>query len=141
MLIRSVKVIILDLEGNILLLRRSDTHPWAPLKSDLPGGLVEDNETFEEGAVRETFEETGLTLNTHTLHLTNTIEEPEHPKGPLVRLFYRAVLNEVKPVIVLSWEHDQYEWRSTQDRADITIQTSTGIDYINRNGLVREVKT
>ena len=44
-------------EGRILLQRRSDNAAWG-----LPGGILELDETYEEAAVREVREETGLTV-------------------------------------------------------------------------------
>ena len=46
---------IIEKDGRILLQRRSDNGLWG-----LPGGLLELEETFEEAAVREVREETGL---------------------------------------------------------------------------------
>jgi len=61
--------ILLMKKGKILLGKRHDN----PIKADselhgegtwtMPGGKLEYGETFEEGAVRETFEETGIKLN------------------------------------------------------------------------------
>ncbi len=42
-------------DGKILFQRRTDNGRWG-----LPGGLLEMNETYEQAAVRETREETGL---------------------------------------------------------------------------------
>ena len=44
-------------EGKILLQRRSDNAAWG-----LPGGILELDETYEDAAVREVREETGLTV-------------------------------------------------------------------------------
>ena len=44
-------------EGTILLQRRSDNAAWG-----LPGGILELDETYEEAAIREVREETGLTV-------------------------------------------------------------------------------
>ena len=44
-------------EGKILLQRRSDNAAWG-----LPGGILELDETYEEAALREVREETGLTV-------------------------------------------------------------------------------
>jgi ADP-ribose pyrophosphatase YjhB (NUDIX family) len=42
-------------QGRILLTQREDSAVWC-----LPGGAVEDGESLEQAAARETFEETGL---------------------------------------------------------------------------------
>lgn len=52
-----VGVIVSDGLGRVLLERRSDNGRWG-----LPGGAVEPGETWAEAAVRETLEETGLTV-------------------------------------------------------------------------------
>ncbi len=55
--------LILFLGSDLLVIRRDDTPgiPW-PNCLDFPGGGREGTETPEECALRETFEETGLTL-------------------------------------------------------------------------------
>ncbi|WP_205859445.1 NUDIX hydrolase [Phycicoccus flavus] len=60
---RAVRVLLLDEAGRILLIEDSDlgldpvTHWWST-----PGGGVDPGETDEQAAVRELFEETGLTV-------------------------------------------------------------------------------
>ena len=44
-------------DGKILLQRRADNNQWG-----LPGGLLELNETYEDAAIREVREETGLEI-------------------------------------------------------------------------------
>jgi ADP-ribose pyrophosphatase YjhB (NUDIX family) len=46
---------VIDKEGKILLMRRSDNHLWA-----MPAGQMEVGETPADAVVRETFEETGI---------------------------------------------------------------------------------
>ena len=46
---------VIDEDGNILLMRRSDNGLW-----NMPGGMLEVGETPAEGVVRETYEETGV---------------------------------------------------------------------------------
>ena len=53
------KVVIYDKNGKILLLKRADgKNDW-----DLPGGHLKKSENYEEGAVRETKEETNLSIS------------------------------------------------------------------------------
>jgi 8-oxo-dGTP pyrophosphatase MutT (NUDIX family) len=53
---------VFDEEGRILLVQRSDDRRWC-----LPCGWVEPNESPEEAAVREAWEETGLTVKVRRL--------------------------------------------------------------------------
>lgn len=51
----SVAGVAFDDAGRVLLIRRRDNHQW-----EAPGGVLEIGESFEEGVVREVFEETGF---------------------------------------------------------------------------------
>jgi 8-oxo-dGTP pyrophosphatase MutT (NUDIX family) len=49
------RTVVLDEQGRLLLIQRSDNHRWA-----IPAGAMELGESMEECAVRELWEETGL---------------------------------------------------------------------------------
>lgn len=51
-------IIVLNKEQEILLQLRSDTYDWG-----IPGGGMEIGDSFEETAIKELYEETGLTAN------------------------------------------------------------------------------
>src|SRR3954468_78939 len=51
----SVAAAIVDDEGRFLVIRRADNGHWEP-----PGGVLELDESIEDGVVREVAEETGL---------------------------------------------------------------------------------
>ena len=58
----SVAGAVIDDEGRILAIRRQDNGHWEP-----PGGVLELDETIEDGLVREIREETGLTVTPERL--------------------------------------------------------------------------
>src|SRR3954464_14128873 len=53
----SVAAAIIDDEGRFLAIRRADNGNWEP-----PGGVLELDESIEDGLIREVEEETGLTV-------------------------------------------------------------------------------
>lgn len=81
---------IVEREGAVLLVRLS----YGPREGrwTLPGGLMEDDETPEEAAVRETAEETGLIIELDGLIASYMREASLRAAGwaPLVILTYRA---------------------------------------------------
>jgi 8-oxo-dGTP diphosphatase len=58
----SVAGVVVDEQDRVLVIRRDDTGHW-----QAPGGVLELNETFEEGVRREVLEETGLTVGVERL--------------------------------------------------------------------------
>ena len=56
-------VIILNDNDQFLIIKRTKTAPSHPLHWDLPGGHVEEGESFEEAATREALEETNLEVS------------------------------------------------------------------------------
>lgn len=55
--------IIVNNNNEFLIIRRSSTDKWMPLKWYLPGGTIEKKESSIDAVVRETFEEVNLTLD------------------------------------------------------------------------------
>src|SRR4051812_38462307 len=58
----SVAGVVVDKAGRVLVIQRRDNGRWEP-----PGGILERDETFEEGVVREVAEETGVTVEVERL--------------------------------------------------------------------------
>jgi len=76
-------VIVVNESGELLLQRRRDNGCWG-----YPGGGIELNEVVEEAAMRELYEETGLTAN--SLELFGVFSGPElhyvYPNGDEVSI-------------------------------------------------------
>lgn len=53
----SVAGIVINDRDEVLVIKRRDNGHW-----EMPGGILELNETFEEGVIREIREETGMTV-------------------------------------------------------------------------------
>jgi 8-oxo-dGTP diphosphatase len=53
----SVAGVVVDDQGRALIIERRDNGHWEP-----PGGILEHDETIEDGLRREIYEETGLTI-------------------------------------------------------------------------------
>lgn len=100
------KVILHDSRGRILVLRRSETHPHQAFHLDFPGGEVDEGETPLDAVWRETQEEAGLILDRKNIEL---VHETMYLPG-IKYVVYRTHLPIEMPPVVVSWEHDQFEW-------------------------------
>lgn len=125
-----VKALVRDENGDILVLRRSETHPHVPLYPDLPGGEVDKGEEFTEALIREIYEETGLSVNPIQCRLLFTSTQWENKKNR-VRLLYVVAVPGAKPDVTISWEHDQFQWLDIQTTVDALThpEYSTGLQY------------
>ena len=84
-------------EGRILLQRRSDNAAWG-----LPGGILELDETYEEAAVREVREETGLTVRLTALlgiYHNHDMMWPNGDRAHTIAAYYTAEILSGEPRI------------------------------------------
>lgn len=107
----AVKLIVYDGSGDILVLRRSRTHPYWPYDADFPGGDIDPGETIMQAAVRELHEETGLVISHNQLEL---VESWSNHYGTQHHL-YKVCLEVRRPDIQISWEHDKHTWFSSAE--------------------------
>lgn len=101
---KSATVAILH-NNNVLLLKRGETAPWMPGKFCLPGGKLEKNESLEDCAIREAFEETGIVLVRQNLSPFKVTY-----KNNRTKIVFVSVVSSNK--VVLNWEHSDYRWIS-----------------------------
>lgn len=109
-----VKTILMDLSGNILFLVRGATHPRFPHEADLPGGIIEQNETTKNALIREVREECSIDINNAK---TYKLEECNYNSNWYYMLAI-SICDSLLPK--LSWEHEGYFVCNLKD-----IQTNT----------------
>lgn len=112
----SVKVIVHDREGKVLLLRRSKASRNNSGKWEFPGGKVEPGENFAGALIREVREETGLAVELKGSFGTC---EAKRAKPPVIYLVMEA--ESKTHDVTRSSEHDKHEWVNPGDFDDFPI--------------------
>jgi len=101
----AVAAAIRDGQGRILLLKRSDDDTINPGKWDLPGGKIDEGETFDQALVREVSEEAGLAVTLCHVAGAGELEMPDK------RIAYLIFLCDAESHdVVISPEHSAYCW-------------------------------
>jgi len=107
----ATKVLIVDDEGKVLLIRESSQYKDGTKTGefDVPGGRVQAGQHFDESLKREVKEETGLEIKIGTPFFVNESWPVVRGKPwQIVRIFFEChpVFLDVK----LSGDHDAFEW-------------------------------
>jgi len=135
----SVKILIFDSNGKLLLLKRSLNSKGNPGKWEPPGGKIDQGESFETALLREIAEETGLTASIQ--HIAGTAES-ELPKIKIIHLILEGKLESGQ--VHVSEEHTDFAWIKPEeinnfDLADWFIPFA--IDYNEKKALKDNQKT
>lgn len=109
-----VHALLFNENKEALLIRRSSNDIVLPGIWDIPGGTLDDGEDPEQGAIRETKEETGLDVkNLSLLYYTSNVDLKKNKQ--FIRLIFVGTCT--NPNVILNQaDHDQYRWISV-DRA------------------------
>jgi 8-oxo-dGTP diphosphatase len=108
----------LEIDGRLLLLECASSKPEAG-RWGVPAGKLEKNETPEEAAQRELFEETGIAIESSCIHSLGSLYVRKPDIDYAYHLF-RITLKK-KPEVKLSNEHPKYLWASYQDLEDLPL--------------------
>jgi 8-oxo-dGTP diphosphatase len=106
---KSVRVLLEDRDGRVLLLRRADDDDTYPGRWELPGGGIDRGETEAQAAARELHEEVGLAVDADALREWAVFDRVEQHQRVVTVIF--AVLcaaGDCTPV--LSDEHSDWRW-------------------------------
>jgi ribonuclease HI len=132
-----VRVFVRTDDGHFLLLRRAKNDRWAPGRYELPGGKVD----FEDvdlltAAQREIAEETGLHLAANDLQLCRVFTDGLQDRQ-YVTMAYQVTLPRPEATIILSDEHDDFQWVTMQElqRFSLALHTNEIVQSISPNRL------
>ena len=112
------KTILLNPEGKMLLLRRSNTDTRRPNQWDFPGGVLDPGETLEQGTLREIVEEAGIVAKNPKLFFSKTElarwsrDGIDHSSN-VVRIYYSVKTESTE--VTLSYEHSEFAWVSLEE--------------------------
>lgn len=124
-------VAVINRNKKILLLKRGPTAPWNPNNYCFPGGTVEDNESLEQAASRELYEETGIEVDNNNLEKVVVI----YPSGYKKVIFVAKIDNaEVR----LNYEHTHYTWinLSESDSYPMVNGLRTTLRFLNERNYI-----
>jgi ADP-ribose pyrophosphatase YjhB (NUDIX family) len=105
------KVVVKSVDGRILLVKPSYKPTW-----QLPGGVVEADESPVSAAVRELYEEVGIKCHEGDLTLIDTIFRPTQD---VLILLYELVepQDNARDITIQATELEAYEWIDTGEVA------------------------
>jgi len=130
----AVRVILTDPQGKILILKRSTDSKTNPGKWDLPGGKVNQDESFDHALIREVYEETNLKISLD--HVVGAAEQNLH----IIRAVHIVMSGQiVEGELSLSNEHEGYAWVSTETLPDYELADWLE-DYVYKQAIINETK-
>lgn len=109
----AVRAVITNEDGKILIIKRSSDSKTNPGKWELPGGKVDQGESFDKALLREVYEETNLKIK-----LDNVIGASQQDL-PLIRAVHIIMSGSiVDGELNLSSEHEGYAWEFLENLKD-----------------------
>ena len=120
------KALLADSSNNVLILNRGLTHPNFPGHHDLPGGEVEQDESWDAAVAREIQEEAGISINVNQLR---KVFERQYPA--VLHVLYIGSLDNERPDVNLSWEHSGYRWMPVEELLDLPLPDGADMYYVD----------
>jgi 8-oxo-dGTP diphosphatase len=124
----TIRSVIKNNEGEILVLRRHPKSKTNPHKWELPGGKIEKGEFFDEALIREIKEETALDVKVGDFCEAVQDDYP-HKRTVQLIMYSKDITGEVK----ISDEHDDWMWASINEIKSLEITSSLEKTIKKRN--------
>lgn len=118
----AMKAVIVNDEGKVLVLREAATYGDGTQRGryHMPGGRIEAGENFEDALRREVKEETGLEVDIdYPLYVGEWRPVIKGVPHQIVGTFFVCTPKSAK--VVLSTEHDDFQWVNPSDYADYDV--------------------
>ena len=115
----TVRGIIKNDSGEILIVRRHPKSRTDPEMWELPGGKVEKGEHFADALVREIKEETNLNVNVGDF--CEAVQNDYSHKRTVQLMMY---LDDVEGSVAISEEHTEYMWASIEKIESLELSSS-----------------
>ncbi len=139
-MIDTAHLLLVNDAREVLVLKCSEwsERPDRSLGPDLPGGMVDLNESVHEGMLRELHEESGLRLEPSDLEIVYA--RTEHDVKDQVSLNKHVFVAQCtgRPEVTISWEHSDYKWVPVEELMEIEWRPfhREPIDFILARGLL-----
>jgi len=131
----TVKAVVISEDGQVLILKRAKDDSTNAGKWDIPGGLLEFNETVEEVLKREVLEETGLEVEVGpVIRVSEFAKESEIFKKEKRSLRYIAYC-QGNTDVKLSEEHSEFAWLKI-DEAIEKFDEKDGFELDKKNTII-----
>ena len=125
----AVRVLLINEEDKILILKRSTDSKTNSGKWELPGGKVDQGESFDHALIREVFEETKLEISLD--HVIGVSEQ----NLPFIRAIHIIMSGKiVAGKLNLSQEHEGYAWVFFEDLQDYELTDWLNDFVLNQTG-------
>jgi 8-oxo-dGTP diphosphatase len=126
----AVRVLLTDEDGKILILKRSTDSKTNPGKWELPGGKVNQDESFDQALIREVYEETKLKISLE--HVVGASEQNLH----IIRAVHIIMSGKIiEGELNLSSEHEGYAWVFIETISDYELADWLQ-DFINQSKIL-----
>lgn len=128
--VTSVKAIIANDAGEVLLLKRAHDDPHRPGEWEVPGGRLSPGEAELDGLRRQVREETDLRIAIGDRLLERTYERDD---GQWVRMVTFACRLSGPPNVTLTPEHCGHQWATVAEARRITQSFGADLDAYGRD--------